>query len=258
VINVGSSDSSTQKGETLLDTARTLQAMTPDALVIRHKESRAAHFLAKWLKNTAIINGGDGMNEHPTQALLDLATLNSYFEEAHRSLTGLKIAIVGDILHSRVARSNVWAHTLLGNQVTLIGPESLVPDQLLGKNCFGAPRLNGLVKIERSLKAGLKDADVVMVLRMQLERQSEFFVPSLQEYTDNFCVSEDILKEVAPRCVVLHPGPVNRGLEITSQVVDGPRSLVERQVNFGVALRMAVLFNVITHREQHFSLGASL
>lgn len=236
-VNIGSSDSSITKGETLLDTARNLQAMAPDVLVMRHKESGAPHFLARHLEKTAVVNAGDGMHEHPTQALLDCLTLMEHFKKSNRGIEGLTIAIVGDVRHSRVARSNIWAHLALGNSVHLVGPETLVPSEFCGaKFCAGR------VKIFNDLAAGIEGADVVMCLRMQLERMKDFFVPSLEEYSRFYCVSEKLLSRRAPHCVVLHPGPVNRGIEVSSEVVDGPRSLVSNQVNHGVAVRMAVLF----------------
>lgn len=234
-INISSGNSSVVKGESLLDTALTLQAMAPDVVVMRHKESGAPHFVARHLHRTSIVNAGDGMHEHPTQALLDLLTLSQHFGD--RGIEGLKIAIVGDIRHSRVARSNIWAHLALGNEVRLVGPTTLVPHEF--NECF-----NHRVRIYHSLAEGLEGVDVVMVLRMQLERQNEFFVPSLEEYTRNYCVSERMLSRVAPNCVVLHPGPANRGLEISSDILDGPRALVENQVANGVAVRMAVLFSL--------------
>lgn len=147
VVNVGGSDTSTSKGETLLDTARTLQAMSPDILVVRHKQSGAAHFLARYLKRAAVVNAGDGMHEHPTQAILDCLTLQQHFAARPQGISGLRIAIVGDIRHSRVARSNVYAHALLGNEVHLVGPPTLVPLEFLSTKCFGAPRFEGRVKI---------------------------------------------------------------------------------------------------------------
>ena len=238
-INVGSSDSSVVKGETLLDTARTLEAMRPDVLVIRHKASGAPHFLAKFLTSTSVVNAGDGTHEHPTQALLDLLSLKHYFEKIGRGIEGVKIAIVGDVLHSRVARSNIWAHKLLGNEIHLVGPPTLLPDEFELKRSFG-----GGVKLFRNLAEGIKGADVVLCLRMQLEREAGNFVPSLQEYSREFCVSERLLAAHAPKSVVLHPGPMNRGLEISGEVADGPRSLINQQVTNGVAVRMAVLFAV--------------
>ena len=238
-VNISASGSSVVKGETLLDTALNIQAMAPDVIVLRHKESLSPHFLARHLKNVAVVNAGDGMHEHPTQALLDCLTLKEHFEKREQGLHGLKIAIVGDIRHSRVARSNVWAHKLLGNEVRLVGPPSLLPFEMEGEKCFGP----GVVK-STSLEEGLDGVDVVMVLRMQLERQGQFFVPTMQEYSRKFCVSEALLKRVAPDSVVLHPGPMNRGTEISTTVADGPRSLISRQVRHGVAVRMAVLLAV--------------
>ena len=247
VINIGASDSSTAKGETLLDTARTLEAMNPDLLVIRHKESGAPHFLAKNLKRTSVVNGGDGMHEHPTQALLDCVTLQQHFSAQKRKIEGLTVAIVGDVRHSRVARSNLYAHLLLGNEVRLVGPETLVPRELLGAKAFGG---KGKISIEHSLARGVAGADVVMCLRMQLERQAANFVPDLDEYSREYGVSERVLKAHAPNCVVLHPGPANRGVEISGEVLDGPRSLFRLQVHNGVAVRMAVLFLLVTHKEE--------
>ena len=236
-INVSSSGSSVSKGETVLDTVWNLEAMNPDIVVIRHKESGAPKFLADNLKNVSIVNGGDGMHEHPTQALLDCLTIQKHFAKAGRSLEGLKIAIVGDVFHSRVARSNLWAHKLLGNKVSVVAPPTLVPRgvaEVYGDN----------VSVTHNLAEGIEGADVVMCLRMQLERQGNFFVPTLDDYTRRFCVTEKLLRKVAPHAVVLHPGPMNRGVEISSDVADGPRSLIGSQVNMGVAVRMAVLFKV--------------
>jgi aspartate carbamoyltransferase catalytic subunit len=236
-INVSSSGSSVSKGETVLDTVWNLEAMNPDIVVIRHKESGAPKFLADNLKNVSIVNGGDGMHEHPTQALLDCLTIQKHFAKAGRSLEGLKIAIVGDVFHSRVARSNLWAHKLLGNTVTVVAPPTLVPRGV--QDVYGSS-----LSVTHNLAEGIEGADVVMCLRMQLERQGNFFVPTLDDYTRRFCVTEKLLKHVAPHAVVLHPGPMNRGVEIASDVADGPRSLIGSQVNMGVAVRMAVLFKV--------------
>lgn len=238
-INIGGSDSSTKKGESLLDTARTLEAMAPDAIVMRHKESGSANFLARMLPGTSIINAGDGMHEHPTQALLDCLSLLQHFEKSERGIEGLKVAIVGDIRHSRVARSNIWAHALLGNQIRLVAPPTLLPPYCLGEECFGQK-----VSVHHKLSEGIEGADVVMVLRMQLERQSDYFVPSLEEYSRGYCISEKVLSRYAPQAIVMHPGPMNRGIEISSDVADGSRSLITNQVTNGVAVRMAVLFNL--------------
>ncbi len=244
-VNLSGSGSSVSKGETLLDTALNIQAMAPDVLVLRHKESMSPHFLANHLKNVAIVNAGDGLHEHPTQALLDCLTLMEHFSDRPDGIHGLKIAIVGDVRHSRVARSNVWAHKLLGNEVRLVAPPPLLPFEVDGGKCFGP-----FVKKYHSLAQGLEGVDVVMALRMQLERQGQFFVPSLQEYSREFCITEPLLQRVAPECVVLHPGPVNRGTELSTVVADGPRSLIGKQVRHGVAVRMAVLFAVCTGFEK--------
>ncbi|WKZ56783.1 MAG: aspartate carbamoyltransferase catalytic subunit [Bdellovibrionota bacterium] len=237
-VNVSEGGSSIVKGETLLDTALTLQAMAPDILVVRHKESGAAHFLARHLRTTAVVNAGDGMHEHPTQALLDLLTLQQHFAAHNRSLEGLRIAIVGDIRHSRVARSNMWAHALLGNEVRLVGPRTLLPEYFAS-----LPGLRGNISLFHSLQEGIRDVDVVMCLRLQLERQSEFFIPSLEEYSREFGVTRTLLDACAPKAVVLHPGPANRGIEVSSEVLDSPRALMQQQVTFGVAIRMAVLLD---------------
>jgi aspartate carbamoyltransferase catalytic subunit len=210
--------------------------MNPDILVIRHSESGAPHFVAKHLKSTAVVNAGDGQHEHPTQALLDLLTIRQAFSQRKRGIEGLTVVFVGDVRHSRVARSNVWAHLALGNKVRLVGPSTLVPNDFL--HAFGS----GAVEVEHDLRRGLEGADVVECLRMQLERQDEHFVPSLDEYSKEYCVSEPLLKKYAPESIVLHPGPMNRGTEISGEVADGPRSCISRQVNNGVAVRMAVLF----------------
>lgn len=244
-INVSASSSSVKKGETLLDTVRTLESMNPDVLVIRHSESGAAQFAAKHLTRSSVVNAGDGAHEHPTQALLDLLTLRQHFSTQGRGLEGLRIGFVGDVRHSRVARSNIWAHLALGNEVRLIGPSTLVPSDF--RDVFGSPSLS----VVHDLREGLEGLDVVVCLRMQLERQSEHFVPNLDEYSKEFCVSERLLREHAPQSVVLHPGPMNRGTEITGEVADGPRSLIRRQVNNGVAVRMAVLYLLARTVESH-------
>jgi aspartate carbamoyltransferase catalytic subunit len=244
-INLGGSDTSSKKGESLRDTARTLEAMAPDAIVVRHNESGAASFLARHLPNTSIINAGDGMHEHPTQALLDCLSLKQYFEPKNKSIEGLKIAIVGDIRHSRVARSNIWAHQLLGNEIRLVAPPTLLPPDCSHEKCF-----TNSVKVYHSLAEGLEGVDVVMVLRMQLERQSEHYVPTLEEYSYNYCISEKVLSRYAPNAVVMHPGPMNRGIEISTDVADGTRSLITNQVTNGVAVRMAVLFNLCSGQKE--------
>ncbi len=235
-INVSASSSSVKKGETLLDTVRTLESMNPDVLVIRHSESGAPHFAARHLSRAAVINAGDGSHEHPTQALLDLLTLKQHFASQGRGIEGLKVGFVGDVRHSRVARSNIWAHLALGNSVRLIGPRTLVPPEFC--DLFGADKIS----VHHSLAEGVRDLDVVVCLRMQLERQDQNFVPNLDEYSKEYCVSERLLREHAPTSVVLHPGPMNRGTEISGDLADGPRALIRQQVNNGVAVRMAVLY----------------
>lgn len=251
VINFSASASSVSKGETLLDTARNIQAMSPDVLVIRHSSSGAPHFLAANLPQTSVVNAGDGMHEHPTQALLDCLTLVQHFSKRQDGIEKLRVAIVGDVLHSRVARSNVWAHLQLGNDVRLVGPTTLVPDAFALEQAF--PRGNkaaqlGKLSVQHDLAKGIEGADVVICLRMQLERQNQHFVPSLEEYSHEYGINERILKRYAPECVVMHPGPVNRGIEVSSEVIDGPRSLVTTQVSNGVAVRMGVLFSVVAGR----------
>jgi len=235
-INVSAGSSSVKKGETLLDTVRTLESMNPDVLVIRHSESGAPHLAAKHLSRAAVINAGDGAHEHPTQALLDLLTLRQHFSTQARGIEGLKIGFVGDVRHSRVARSNIWAHLALGNTIRLIGPRTLVPPEF--SELFGSDK----VSVHHSLVEGLRDLDVVVCLRMQLERQDQNFVPNLDEYSREYCVSERLLQEYAPSSVVLHPGPMNRGTEISGDLADSPRALIRQQVNNGVAVRMAALY----------------
>ena len=246
-INLSGSGSSTQKGESLLDTARTLQAMNPDILVVRHGQSGAPIFLSRYLKNTSIVNAGDGMHEHPTQALLDLLSLQQHFSNSGRKkgIEGLRVAIIGDIRHSRVARSNILAHRILGNSIRLIGPTTLVPPELAAQKGYGAS-----VSLHHSLREGIEGCDVVIVLRMQLERMKEHFVSSLEEYTNEYFVSTKLIERYAPEAVIMHPGPINRGVEVESQLIDGPRSLVVNQVNNGVAVRMAVLLAMASSKPE--------
>lgn len=250
-INLSSSGSSTEKGENLRDTAETLQAMSPDVLVIRHKFSGACDYLAQHLTKTAIINAGDGAHEHPTQALLDCLTLRQHFHQLHgaRDLQGLRVAIVGDIRHSRVARSTIFAHRILGNEITLVGPRTLVPDEFADERAFPGAK----IRVEHNLSKGLERADVVMVLRMQFERQQDKFIPSVEEYCREYCVSSRLLDRVAPQAVILHPGPANRGLEISSELIDSERSLVRHQVANGVAIRMAVLFDLVSRNSKELA-----
>ena len=228
-VNISSATSSATKGESLLDTARNIAAMRPDALVIRHAAAGAAQFLANRIE-CPVINAGDGAHEHPTQALLDLLTVRDRIGR----LTGLTVAIVGDILHSRVTRSNVHALRALGNRVRLIGPPTLLPAEAAS---WG--------EIHHDLRRGLRDADVVMMLRLQRERQGRNYLPSLDEYSRYFCLTRAALDCAKPDAVVMHPGPINRGIEIASDVADGAASLIMQQVTNGVAVRMAVLFLLV-------------
>jgi len=229
-INISASSSSVVKGETLLDTARNLEAMAPDLLVIRHPSAGAPHMLAR-ICRAGVINAGDGANEHPTQALLDALTIRQH----KGRIAGLKVAIIGDILHSRVARSNAYLLTKLGAEVRLTGPGPLVPE------AFGALTEGGL-RLERNVERALEGADVIIVLRIQRERQDAAFFPSLREYAVYYGLNLKRLERTAPDSIVMHPGPINRGIEIASEVADGSRSLILDQVANGLAVRMAVLY----------------
>lgn len=232
-VNISASTSSVVKGETLVDTALNLQAMAPDAIVIRHGSSGAPHQIAKIVK-AGVINAGDGAHEHPTQALLDALTIR----HNKGRLSGLKVAIIGDVLHSRVARSNAHLLTKLGAHVVLAGPRTLMP--------FGLEKLippgDGSIRFADSIEEAIADADVVMMLRIQMERQSGGFFPSLREYSIHFGLNKRRLALAKPDAIVLHPGPINRGVEIDSDVADGASSLILDQVENGVAVRMAILY----------------
>jgi len=232
-VNISTSTSSVVKGETLVDTALNLQAMAPDAIVIRHYSSGAPHQIAR-IVTAAVINAGDGAHEHPTQALLDALTIRQH----KGRIAGLKVAIVGDILHSRVARSNAHLLSKLGAHVVLAGPRTLLPN---GFERQISPA-EGSVSFAGNVRDALTDADVVMMLRIQLERQSGGFFPSLREYSIHYGLNRRRLELAKKDVVVLHPGPINRGVEIDSDVADGPFSLILDQVNNGVAVRMAVLY----------------
>ena len=226
-INISGSTSSATKGETLADTARNLEAMRPDAIVIRHPSSGAAHLLARSVR-CSVVNAGDGQHEHPTQALLDLFTLR----EKKGRIEGLEVAIVGDILHSRVARSNLYGLRALGAHVRLVGPPTLLPEEFAD---FGA-------EVHHDLRRGVAGADVIMMLRIQRERQGANFFPTLEEYSRLFGLDRAAVESAKPDVVILHPGPMNRGIEISSEVADGPYSLILDQVTNGVAVRMALLY----------------
>jgi aspartate carbamoyltransferase catalytic subunit len=226
-LSIAVSTSSVVKGETLIDTVHNIEAMSPSMIVLRHASSGAAHLLSRVCK-ARIINAGDGMHEHPTQALLDAFTIR----EKKGRLAGLKVAIIGDLLHSRVLRSNVLLLTRLGAEVWVCGPATLIPP---GLEALGA-------HVTTRVEEAVADADAVMMLRIQLERMQGHFFPSLREYFLLFGLTEQRLKLAKPECLVMHPGPINRGVEISSEVADGPQSVILEQVANGIAVRMAVLF----------------
>ncbi len=228
--NISVSTSSTTKGETLVDTARNISAMHPDIIIIRHACSGAPLLLSKHVQ-AAVVNAGDGAHEHPSQGLLDMMTV----KEHCGTLSGLKIAIVGDIAHSRVARSDVIGFTRMGSEVHLYGPATLIPK--------GIEQLGAIVS--PSLEEAVRDADVVMTLRIQRERQNDPLLPSLREYSRQFGISRKILSLAKPEALVMHPGPVNRGVELPPEVADGPQSVILDQVTNGVAVRMALLYLVM-------------
>ncbi len=229
VINISGSGSSTSKGETLLDTVKNLDAMSPDVIVLRHSSSGAPHFIASRVR-CAVVNAGDGTHEHPTQALLDCATMMKH----KGSLEGKTVAIVGDVAHSRVARSNIHALTKLGANVRVAGPRTLMPVDI------GAM---GATVFER-VEPAITDADVVMVLRLQSERQEAGLIPNTREYSRYFGVNSRNIELAKPDAIVMHPGPINRGVELEPELADGSRSVILEQVTYGVAVRMAVLYLV--------------
>ncbi|MGH6783431.1 MAG: aspartate carbamoyltransferase catalytic subunit [Sphingomicrobium sp.] len=232
VMNMSVATSSVKKGETLIDTAVTLNAMRPDIIVVRHAQAGAVHLLAKKV-DCAVVNAGDGAHEHPTQALLDALTIR----RNKGRIEGLTIAICGDILHSRVARSNILLLSALGARVRVAGPSTLLPP--------GIERMG--VEVFRDMRAGLDGADIVMMLRLQRERMQGGYVPSAKEYFRFFGLDEAKLGYAKPDALVMHPGPINRGVEIDSAVADGPRSLIREQVEMGVAVRIAVLEALAQH-----------
>ncbi|MBL8578636.1 MAG: aspartate carbamoyltransferase catalytic subunit [Mesorhizobium sp.] len=226
VMNMSVASSSVKKGETLIDTAITLNAMRPDILIIRHQSAGAAALLAQKV-GCSVVNAGDGAHEHPTQALLDALTIR----RAKGPLSKLIVTICGDILHSRVARSNILLLNAMGAQVRVVAPSTLLPS--------GIERMG--VIVHRSMAEGLKDADVVMMLRLQRERMAGAFVPSVREYFRYFGLDAEKLKAAKDDALVMHPGPMNRGVEISSAIADGPQSVIQEQVEMGVAVRMAVM-----------------
>lgn len=233
-VSIATSTSSVQKGETLADTARNLAVMGIDLVIMRHSVSGSCHFLARVL-DIPVVNAGDGMHEHPTQGLLDIFTILDYKPR----IKGLKVAILGDIAHSRVARSNIYGLTKMGAEVSVAGPSTLLPPEIeaLGVRAFCHP------------EEAVEGADVVYVLRLQLERQSNSLFPSKREYQDFFGLDRQMLAHAKEDAIIMHPGPMNRGIEITTDIADSPRSVILDQVTNGVAIRMAVLYLILGGRE---------
>ena len=246
VINVTENGSSKSKGESFLNTALTLQAMKADIIIVRHPHSGAPNFLANRL-NTSIINAGDGAHAHPSQSLLDLFTLRKNLGE----LSGKKIAIVGDILYSRVARSNLWGLTKMGANLTICGPTTLIPTDFIHKynQTSGHPFSN--VRVEPDLRKALANADAIMVLRLQQERQIAGHIPSIREYSRYYGINADRLKFAKDSVILMHPGPMNEGVEIETDVAHGTHSVIQDQVNYGVAIRMAILEFLIANQGQY-------
>jgi aspartate carbamoyltransferase catalytic subunit len=236
IINFAADASSLKKGETLKDTARNLEALNVDVLVIRHSASGAPHFLARFLKGS-VINAGDGAHEHPTQALLDAFTIR----EKKGRIEGLNVTILGDVVYSRVARSDIWALTKLGAKVTLCGPSTLVPRVFEQMGC----------RVTHDVEEAIRDADIINLLRIQHERQRKSMFPSLGEYSSLFGLTKARLARTKPDALIMHPGPINRGVEIDSDIADCSRSVILEQVTNGLAVRMAVLFLVTGGKGPH-------
>lgn len=229
-LSLSASGSSMLKGETLIDTAKILQAMNPDIIVLRHSSTGAPHLLAQHVR-AGVINAGDGINEHPSQALLDLFTM----QEKMGRIEGLNVAIVGDISHSRVARSNIIGLIKMGAHVTVSGPPTMIPP--------GIEQLG--VKVVYAPSEAIRDKDVIMALRIQMERQSDVLFPGLREYSSFFGLNSDLMEKAKRDAIVMHPGPVNRGVELSPELADGPRSVILDQVENGVAVRMALLYLMV-------------
>lgn len=228
VVNLSIPNSSVKKGESLLDTVKSIEAMRVDGVVIRHYSPGVPYFVAKRV-NAFVINAGDGAHEHPTQALLDLFTI----KRALGRIDGIKLLIVGDIFHSRVARSDIWGFKKLGADVSVCGPSSLIPPYI--EEEMG-------VKVYYNLDEAIVDKDVINILRLQLERQREGFLPSIREYRNFYCITAERLKNAKKDVIIMHPGPINRGIEIHPEIADSERSVILEQVKAGVAVRMAILF----------------
>ncbi|WP_156850821.1 aspartate carbamoyltransferase catalytic subunit [Bartonella refiksaydamii] len=235
VMSIAIGNSSIKKGETLIDTATTLNAMKPDVLVIRHRSAGAAALLAQKM-DCCVINAGDGAHEHPTQALLDALTI----KKTKGRIEGLTVAICGDILHSRVARSNILSLNALGARVRVVAPSTLLPAGIADMS----------VEVFNTMKEGLKGADVIMMLRLQHERMTGSFIPSIREYFHYFGLHRENLAYAKSDCIILHPGPINRGVEIASDIADGPQSMIHKQVEMGIAVRMAVMEALLDSRLQ--------
>ena len=233
-VNFASSNSSVKKGETLVDTLRNIESMKIDIVVVRHKGTGVPKFLAEH-SNAIIVNAGDGAHEHPTQSLLDMLTV----EEKLGTLEGKRVTIVGDIRHSRVARSNIWGMTTMGAHVTLCGPSTLVPRNT---ELLKYKELAGSVSWESDVEKAVQDADVVIALRLQKERMDDALLPSMREYRNFFGITEQVLSAAKDKVLIMHPGPINRGVELDSDVADGEHSVILDQVTNGVAVRMAVLY----------------
>jgi len=248
VINFSSKGSSISKGESLKDTAQTLQAMGADAVIIRHSASGAAQRLAdsKWMSGS-VINAGDGTHEHPSQALLDAFTIRKHLSKGADDLTGLRVAIVGDVLHSRVARSNVLLLSKLGAQVVLVAPPTLLPVGIESWPC----------QISYDLDEVIANVDAIMMLRIQLERMSEMYLPNAREYSRYFGLNSDRIRAMKAGAIVMHPGPMNRGLEITADAADGARSVIVEQVANGVSIRMAILYLLLAGNQEFAETGVS-
>lgn len=234
-LSLSATGSSLSKGETIIDTVKNLEAMKPDALIVRHATSGVPHLIASRVGFT-VINAGDGAHEHPTQGLLDMLTMR----QVKGTLAGLKVAIIGDILHSRVARSNILGLTKMGAQVSLAGPPSMMP---IGLEQFG-------VRSYTRPEPALKDVDVIMMLRIQLERQKEKLFPGVREYAKVYGLTAERAAIAAPGAIIMHPGPMNRGVEISSEVADGPNSVILDQVTNGLAVRMALLYLLMDRGER--------
>lgn len=234
-LSISPTASSLSKGETIVDTAKNIEAMNVDSIIVRHGCSGVPYQLARHLK-ASVINAGDGCREHPTQGLLDLFTI----KEKLGKIEGLKVGIVGDILHSRVARSNIWGLTKMGAKVTVCGPATLIP--------IDVEKLG--VKVSHNLNDVIKESDVLILLRIQFERQEDKFLPSIREYAKTFGVNKDKLKHAKKNLLIMHPGPTNRGVELSADVADGPYSVILDQVTNGVAIRMAILYLLLGTKEK--------